>query len=65
MVNVRERSSIGAMEERSRKVQKSSTHIVSSVAMNVAARHGHSASIDVDTATLHSEKETSIQRGDG
>ena len=62
---VRYKLSIGAMEERSRKFQKASTHEASCVAMDVAARHGHSAANDVDATALHPEKETSIQRGDG
>ena len=46
-------------------VQNASTHPTSCVTMDVAARHGHNAAVDVDAAALHSEKETSIQRGDG
>ena len=57
--------SIGAMEEVSEKVQKTSTHCISCVAVNGATVKGHSASPDVDAAALHLEKEMSIQRGDG
>ena len=63
--NVRESSSIGAMDERARKVQKASSHVVCCVAADGASVKGDGAGADVDAATLHSEKEMSIQRGDG
>ena len=53
------------MEEVSRKVPKPSTHSVCCVAFNGATVKGHSATSDVDTTTLHPEKEMSIHRGDG
>ena len=57
--------SIGAMDERARKVQKASSHVVCCVAADGASVKGDGAGADVDAATLHSEKEMSIQRGDG
>ena len=42
------------MDEVSRKVQKASTHS-SCIAMDVAARHGHSAAKDGDATALHPE----------
>ena len=57
--------SIGAMDELSRKVQRASTHIVCCVAVDGASVKGHSAILDEDAATLHPEKEMSMQRGDG
>ena len=39
------------MDERTRTVHKASTHVVSCVAMDVAARHNHSAAMDADAAT--------------
>ena len=55
------------MDELSRKVQRASTHVVAvnCVAVNGARFKGHSAIPDEDAATLHPEKEMSIQRGDG
>ena len=54
------------MEEVSRKVQKTSTHIViSCVAADGAGYECDVAALDVDAAALHPEKGTSIQRGDG
>ena len=56
----------GAMEEVSEKVQKMSTHIVTScVAADGAGVECDVAVADLDAAALHPEKETSIQRGDG
>ena len=63
--NVREGSSIGAMDERTRTVHKASTHCACCVAANGASVKGHSAIHDVDAPALHPEKEMSIQRGDG
>ena len=58
--------SIGAMEEVSEKVQKTSTHRdTSCVAADGAGVECDVAVADVDAATLHPEKGTSIQRGDG
>ena len=54
------------MDEVSRRVQKACTDlVVSCVAADGASVKSHSATIDVDTAALHAEKEMSIQRGDG
>ena len=53
------------MDEVSRRVQKACTDLVSCVAADGASIKSHSATIDVDTAALHAEKEMSIQRGDG
>ena len=63
--NVREGSSIGAMEEKSKKVQKTSTHQASCVAADGAGYECDVAVADVEAAALHPEKGTSIQRGDG
>ena len=54
-----------AMDERARKVQKASSHVVCCVAADGASVKGDGAGADVDAASLHSEKEMSIQRGDG
>ena len=53
----------GAMDERARKVQKASSHVVCCVAADGASVKGDGAIQDVDAAALHLEKETSIQRG--
>ena len=62
--NVRESSSIGAMDERARKVQKASSHVACCVAADGAGVECDVAIADVDAAALHPEKGTSIQRGD-
>ena len=61
----KERQFSGAMDERARKVQKASTHVRGRVAADGASVKGDGAGADVDAATLHSEKEMSIQRGNG
>ena len=61
--NVRESSSIGAMDERATKLQKASTHIGCCVAANGAHVKGDGAAIDIDAAALHSEKEMSSSTG--
>ena len=54
------------MEEVSEKVQKTSTHIATScVAADGTGVECDVGVKDVDAATLHPEKGTSIQRGDG
>ena len=57
------------MEEVYKMVQKTSTHIASCVTADGAGYEcdvaANEAAIDPDAATLHPEKGTSIQRGDG
>ena len=59
----RKAHSIGAMDERARKVQKASTHSVCCVAANGASVKCDGAGIDGDAAALHSEKEMSEFNG--
>ena len=54
--NVRERSSIGAMEEVSRKVQKASTHSGGCVRVDVAVVEVDGAAGDVDASPLRAER---------
>ena len=54
--NVRERSSNGVMDKGSRKVQKASTHAVSSVRADVAVVEVDGAAADEDASSLRAER---------
>jgi hypothetical protein len=49
---VRESTSMGALEEGSRKVQKASAHVSGLIVVDVAVVEGHVTSINAHTATL-------------